>query len=215
MTGVQTCALPISDLYILATNGIFRSLNNGSEWVNLETPYNTRSFYISPSGNIFGATATDVFYSLDEGDNWSYINAGITDASIRSFTADSDGNIYAGSWGAGVFHANESSLSIVDYEPDVPSVFELFQNYPNPFNPTTNIRYMIPVRSFVTLTIYDLLGREVDQLVNRNLSSGNYTVQWNASAIPSGIYFYTLQAHPQSESSIPAYLETRKLVLLQ
>jgi hypothetical protein len=72
--------------------------------------------------------------------------------------------------------------------------FELSQNYPNPFNPVTTIRYKIPDQSFATLKVFDLLGREISTLVNEEKSAGNYEVKFNASSLPSGIYFYRLQS---------------------
>lgn len=75
-----------------------------------------------------------------------------------------------------------------------PTFFELFQNYPNPFNPTTSIEYSISNSLFVTLKIYDVLGNEVLTLVNKEMHTGNYKVEFNASGLPSGVYFYSLQA---------------------
>ena len=72
--------------------------------------------------------------------------------------------------------------------------FELSQNYPNPFNPVTTIRYKIPEQSFTKLKVFDLLGREISTLVNEEKSAGNYEVEFNASSLPSGIYFYRLQS---------------------
>jgi DNA-binding beta-propeller fold protein YncE len=75
-----------------------------------------------------------------------------------------------------------------------PTNFELSQNYPNPFNPTTNIKFNIAKSGFVTLKVYDILGKEVAQLVNENLTSGAYTVTFNASNLASGTYIYRLDA---------------------
>jgi lipopolysaccharide export system protein LptA len=83
--------------------------------------------------------------------------------------------------------------------------FTLFQSTPNPFNPSTTIRYSIPKPSEVTLTIYDLLGREIETLVNKIQNPGEYSVRWNGQGYPSGIYICHLQAGD--------YTETRKLVL--
>jgi hypothetical protein len=77
----------------------------------------------------------------------------------------------------------------------IPLKFALEQNYPNPFNPTTTIEYQIPSQSLVTLKVYDLLGREVAMLVNERKDAGRYSVQWNATALSSGIYFYRLEAN--------------------
>ncbi|HMD13010.1 MAG TPA: T9SS type A sorting domain-containing protein, partial [Bacteroidota bacterium] len=76
----------------------------------------------------------------------------------------------------------------------VPSSFKLLQNYPNPFNPTTQISYTLARASTVTLTIYDILGREVTTLVNEKQEPGNHSVSWNALTVPSGVYFYTLRS---------------------
>lgn len=83
----------------------------------------------------------------------------------------------------------------------------LFQakNYPNPFNPATTISYTLPEATFVSLTVYDRLGREVQVLVNDNKSSGTHTVEFNADSLPSGIYFYRIKT--------PAHTEVMKMIL--
>jgi hypothetical protein len=83
----------------------------------------------------------------------------------------------------------------------------LEQNYPNPFNPTTTIQYSIARSEWTQVKIFDVLGREVATLVNETKPPGTYTVQWNASGIPSGVYFYRLQSG--------AYTETKKLIMMQ
>jgi Putative multicopper oxidases len=89
----------------------------------------------------------------------------------------------------------------------VPGRFSLGQNFPNPFNPTTTISFALPSRSFVSLKVFDLLGREVATIVSEEMSAGSYSKQWNAANISSGIYFYRLQAG--------SFTETKKLVLLR
>jgi len=85
--------------------------------------------------------------------------------------------------------------------------FSLAQNYPNPFNPTTNIQYSIPKQAHVTLRVYDVLGNEVETLVNRNLGAGVYNTNFNGSKLSSGIYFYTLTADN--------FTATKKLMLVK
>lgn len=75
-----------------------------------------------------------------------------------------------------------------------PKVYALLQNYPNPFNPATTIRYQLPGRSYVTLRVYDILGREVATLVEATEAPGYRSVSFNAAGLPSGIYFYRLSA---------------------
>jgi len=99
------------------------------------------------------------------------------------------------------------STAVNESTSNTPEKYELFQNYPNPFNPTTTITYSLPKSSFVTLTIYDLLGREVTTLVNEEKHSGTYKVTWNAQNKPSGIYFYKITAG--------GYSKINKMILLK
>ena len=75
-----------------------------------------------------------------------------------------------------------------------PKKYELSQNYPNPFNPVTNIQFDIPKEGFVTLKVYDILGREVRNIVNEFKQAGSYIVSFDGSALASGIYFYRLES---------------------
>lgn len=102
-----------------------------------------------------------------------------------------------------------------DYESVRTTSFSLAQNYPNPFNPTTAISYQLPALSgvegsavsFVTLKVFDVLGREVATLVNEKLSPGLHKTVWNAANFPSGVYFYRLQTDGKGL--------TRKLLLVK
>ena len=77
---------------------------------------------------------------------------------------------------------------------EMPKEYSLNSNFPNPFNPTTQISYQIPKNGFVNLVVYNALGQEVEVLVNQHQSSGKYSVQFNASSLPSGVYIYKLNA---------------------
>ena len=88
-----------------------------------------------------------------------------------------------------------------------PTNYALLQNYPNPFNPVTVINYQLPMTSNVKLSIYDALGQEVNILVNESQSAGDYKVEWNASAYPSGVYFYTLEAG--------SFVSNKKMMLIK
>jgi hypothetical protein len=81
----------------------------------------------------------------------------------------------------------------------VPEKFGLSQNYPNPFNPTTKINFDLPVNSKVSLKIYDITGREISMLLNETKDAGFYSVSFNASGFPSGVYFYKLVTQNFSE----------------
>lgn len=87
-------------------------------------------------------------------------------------------------------YSPEMNVTITGY----PVSYSLEQNFPNPFNPNTMISYQLPMNSIVTLKIYDILGKEVETLVNGEQESGVYSIQWNAKGLASGMYFYTLRA---------------------
>ncbi len=100
----------------------------------------------------------------------------------------------------------EPTATDVQVPKKIPKSFGLFQNYPNPFNPGTTIKYELPRTSHVTLTVYDLLGKEVATLVNAVQEPGYKSVEWNAVGVASGVYFYRLRAGE--------FVQTRKLLLL-
>jgi hypothetical protein len=114
-----------------------------------------------------------------------------------------------------------SAIGIEPISSKIPERFALYQNYPNPFNPVTKIKFAIPLTpqsplkggirgvkgGFVTMKVYDILGREVAVLVNEQLKPGNYEVEWDASAYSSGLYLYRLESED--------YTETKKMLLLK
>lgn len=95
-------------------------------------------------------------------------------------------------------YSNESyvlgQVSIDDEKEIVPNKFELLQNYPNPFNPSTTIKFNLTKSSYVTINVYDILGRKVESLVNNQLPAGYHHVVWNAGNVSSGMYFYRIEA---------------------
>ena len=90
---------------------------------------------------------------------------------------------------------------------EIPKVFVLDQNYPNPFNPSTKIKYSVPLSSNVTIKVFDILGNEIETLVNEDKTIGTYEITWHAANLPSGIYLYKLQAGP--------FTEIKKTILLK
>lgn len=89
----------------------------------------------------------------------------------------------------------KNGITVVGEAPEqIPLTFQLLQNYPNPFNPTTTIRYSIPESAIVELTIYNVLGREIAELVNQFQQAGSYSVDFHAEDVSSGVYFYQLKA---------------------
>ena len=113
-----------------------------------------------------------------------------------------------------VYTTTEDEVKVFAYSSVLPikinefkNHFQLKQNYPNPFNPSTTIKYSIPQESHVSLRIYDVLGREIVTLVNREQKAGYYEVDWNAVNNSSGVYFYKIQAGD--------FVDTKKMILLR
>jgi hypothetical protein len=114
----------------------------------------------------------------------------------------------------GVKVYKDSSRIIVIHSPSsiaeqmaLPSQYALFQNYPNPFNPSTKIKYSVPQSSQVQIKVFDVLGNEIETLVNEEKPAGTYEITWYAEQLPSGVYFYQLKAGD--------YVNTKKMVLLK
>jgi hypothetical protein len=116
-----------------------------------------------------------------------------------------------GSFGSGIFSRvsieGTNLVSVSNTGTSVPKTFSILQNYPNPFNPVTIIKYSLPAKSKVKLIIYNSLGVKVKQLVNEDKPIGTYTIEFDASNLPSGIYFYKLQ--------IQNFTQTKKMILLK
>ena len=116
----------------------------------------------------------------------------------------SDSLLLSRSDGISVYHILPTSVS---RNGNIPLKFELKQNYPNPFNPTTTISFSLPSKSYVTLKVFDLLGKEVYSFISEELPAGIYERQWCANALSSGVYFCRIQAG--------SFSDTKKLILLR
>ncbi len=145
---------------------------------------------------------------------------GLGDDKINALAIQSDGKIIAAGaslynnfydlYGFSVVRYTGSSVTAIkSFNPanNIPTDYSLFQNYPNPFNPTTTIEFSIPKSEFVTLNVFDVIGRKVASLVNENKEAGKYSIIFNGSKLSSGIYFYRLQAGN--------YSAVKKLILLK
>jgi len=139
----------------------------------------------------FGGSGVDIGYSVEETADGGYIITGRT----QSFGAGA-GDVW-------LIKLETDSPSVVkNYSDLIPEIFCLSQNYPNPFNPSTKINWQVPVGSWQTLKIYDVLGNEVATLIDEYKPTGSYEVEWNASGLPSGVYFYQLKTK--------GYVETKR-----
>jgi photosystem II stability/assembly factor-like uncharacterized protein len=164
------------------------------------------------------AEVTNYLFELDTTDQFSapvFSDSTITDTTLL-YTSLSLNEKYwwrvkaLNSIGWGNFSEVRTFNTIVTNLEDknqLPIVFSLEQNYPNPFNPVTMIRYSVPERSNVSLKIFNPLGEEIEILIEESKETGTYEVVWNAEELPSGVYFYKIQAGD--------YVDTKKMVLLK
>jgi sugar lactone lactonase YvrE len=148
-----------------------------------------------PNGNILIGNGTTSSVKLF-GSNGNY---------IEDFIPNGSGNLLTPN-AILIREVNPSSVSGDENSSDLNN-FVLEQNYPNPFNPTTNIRFRIADREFTTLNVYNILGNEVTTLVNKELAAGEHEITFDASNLPSGIYFYQLKAG--------SFMQTNKMVYLK
>ncbi len=125
-------------------------------------------------------------------------------------------------WQIGYAWSDDGPASVLNSTKPVPHEFTLEQNYPNPFNPSTTIRYSLPHRAIVTLTIFDVLGGRVALLKNGEQEAGYHEVVFHATGLPSGVYFYRMQVRPldsaigrDSKGRAGEFAQTGKLLLLQ
>lgn len=179
---------------------IYKSTNGGANWVDVNLPGSGYfvSFHMA-SANVGYASNWDVTYkTLDGGMTWYEQNTVLPNTSIKDIEfapGSTSVGWMCGSYGAMVY-TNNSGGGFIGIEPisgSVPEKYSLSQNYPNPFNPTTNIKLQIPKEGFVKLTVFDVTGKEIALLVNEELNAGEYKVDFNATGLASGLYFYKLE----------------------
>ncbi len=199
------------NIFAGTSGGIFLSTDNGSHWNTINnglTNLEIASLAITEE-NIFACTdgKGEVFLSKDNGSTWNAINDSLTNAAIYSL-AISENYVFAGTRNSIWRRPLTELITDVNENRNYFSTsFSLKQNYPNPFNPNTRIRYTLPEANYVSLKIYDLLGKEITILVDRTQSVGSYTYEFDGSNLSSGVYIYRLQAGE--------FTETKKLMLMK
>jgi len=197
--------------------GVFRSSNNGDNWIPINnglTSVETRALAINSYDFVFVSSAEGVFRSTNDGNMWTQINSGLSDYSFVSVLAINPSDYIFTVVSHDVYRSVNPTTDIVNEVDNFPSTFSLTQNFPNPFNPVTTITYDIPQTEFVTLKVFDILGREVATLVNEEKPAGSYEVQFTANGLTSGIYFYQLKVYP-ANGGVGDYSETKKMILLK
>jgi ligand-binding sensor domain-containing protein len=222
--------LPSNYVRAIAIDGV------GNKWIGTDggglakfdgvnwTVYNTsnsglpsnyvRAIAIDGVGNKWIGTDGGGLTKFD-GTNWTVYrtsNSGLPYDYVFAIAIDGVGNKWIGTGGGGLAVYREGGVIIPPVEVkeksnEIPKKFSLYQNYPNPFNPTTTIEFDIPERTNVKLTIYDILGREIETLIDKELEPGKYKINFTATNLPSGVYFYTLKT--------PKFTKTNKMLLIK
>lgn len=182
-------------------DGLYRSTDNGVNWTKTSFPgsfvYELR---IDDGNNIFATSyAAGVFLSTDNGNTWT--NLGLGGFGLSSLLIVPNGSsadrsatstLYTGTVNGAIYKAASNVTGVKTEGSKIPTEFNLGQNYPNPFNPSTMINVAIPKAGSYKMQVFDVTGQIVATLMEGEYQPGNLKVEFNASTIPSGIYFYRL-----------------------
>jgi hypothetical protein len=225
---VDTVGLPSSVHYfnvmkpgidgeVFGTNNVSLYRHSAGVWSQVPLPSSHISkFTVDKKGTIFVVTTTlSGFFYIDAGISMSTDNGStwtaLTHDTIQVDALHSRGDTsYALLEGGGLYTLTRNGIvtSVLPRQgTQLPSTYELSQNYPNPFNPTTDVRFRVAGFEFVTLTVYDVLGQRVATLVSEVKQPGEYSVKWDASRFPSGVYFYQLRTK--------SFMDVKKMVLMK
>lgn len=200
-------------------SGILYTTNGGTNWTNWTSVPGTGSidgFAVGYNmGELNYIRGSSIYQTTDAGASWINVHTiNGTYFHMQKARASGDYNIWA-VWNSSTSSTSSTSgiskfnspIGVRPISSEVPNSNTLYQNYPNPFNPGSKIKFQTAKFGAVKLTVFDELGREVSILVNEQLKPGSYEVEWDASAYPSGVYFYKLLAGD--------YKVTRKMVLIK
>ena len=201
-----------SSLYFAATGSsvTYASTNHGATWISMGNGMGTcTSFALSGSNLFAGSFFGGVYLFNDSSRNWQLADSGLPSSNAIYALNINSGYLFAGT-ANGIWRRPLSEM-ITSADDDSrrisPMKFSLDQNFPEPFNPSTQITYTLAKSTNVSLKIYDILGREIATMVNGKNQPGEHTITWNASNVPSGVYFYRLTAGD--------FVQTKKMVLMK
>ena len=181
-----------------SVNNLFAAVS--ADLVSGDTLWTTRPKYLNPWPLTWGSPLVydNKLYLAKDGEGVFCYDAGEVNQSWPMV----GGNIHATN-----SYYEPLLIGVKNEVAGIPELYLLDQNYPNPFNPSTNIKYHIPFESHVSLKVYDILGKEVAHLVNKNHQPGSYSVEFNAKNLSSGVYIYTIKAGD--------FLQSRKMLVMK
>lgn len=182
--------------YATADSGkIYKTINGGANFTNITTNTNKKlnSIKATDLNKILsvGNNGT-IISSVDGGINWSNQTSGTINNLNKIIFINATTGFIVGDVGT-ILKTTTGGVGITRLESSVPNNYSLSQNYPNPFNPSTKIRFDLPKSSLTKLTIYDITGKVIDELINSELLPGAYEITWDATNNSSGVYFYRIE----------------------
>jgi photosystem II stability/assembly factor-like uncharacterized protein len=195
---------------------VYKTTNGGSNWASKLDDSSSAFhsvFFVNPNtGFVVGYLNSNYAKTTNAGETWSVYNSYLFNGLYSVYFIDANTGVAVGYYRIIRTTNGGEPIGIKPISSEIPKTFSLFQNFPNPFNPVTRIKYDIPpskgARGMMTkLIIFDVLGKEVQTLVNQHLSPGTYEVNFDGSNFSSGVYYYRLDAGD--------YTETRKMVLIK
>jgi photosystem II stability/assembly factor-like uncharacterized protein len=212
--GLKAYFYDINTGYMFKSNGDFRATNNsGLNWYyNPTIPFSSiTSVHLNSGTNIFmsGKSTSNIpciAKSTNGGVNWAITNIPNVSNVNKVFLINQTTGWAACDNGL-IYKTTDGGLTNIASENNVSAKYKVYQNYPNPFNPTTYVKFSILNSGDVKIVVYDLMGREVQTLVNERLQPGTYETTFDGSNLTSGVYFYRIFTE--------GYTETRKMLLLK
>jgi photosystem II stability/assembly factor-like uncharacterized protein len=178
-----------------ALGTVIKTVNGGLDWSSLVSGtvegLNTVFFVNDLTGFAGGSTGL-IIRTINGGMSWELSSSGVNSEIFDILFLNQNIGYANGKNGLILKTTTGGIIGIEPFSSDIPKTYELYQNYPNPFNPSTNIRFAVSRAAYVKLSVYDMLGRELEILVSENLKPATYEVKWNAGKYSSGIYFYRL-----------------------
>jgi len=191
VTGPATLAPGATGTYTLSVNRSSGSITHGG--IDIAVSSGTLGIGTSTGIKILGSEVVHSAQFTAATTKTFTLTAPSTPGTITIYCTGAAGTTNPPNWNHGA-NFTVNVVSSINQIEEVATTYSLAQNFPNPFNPTTNISFGIPKFEFVKITIYDLTGRMVQELVNSNLAAGKYNASWDAANYASGVYFYKIQA---------------------
>jgi photosystem II stability/assembly factor-like uncharacterized protein len=198
---------------------IFRTTDYGMMWNDIsgnipDVPVNSIIIDYDKDSTLYVGTDAGVFYTDDLGNTWGVLGSDLPNSPVFDINYHQPTRkLVAGTHGRSLFEFDLSSITSMEDENNIiVKGFELYQNYPNPFNPGTRIAFTLASDSNVKISIYNIVGQKIVDIINNNYQAGKHDVYFNGSDLSSGIYFYKITA---SSSDGRTYSNIKKMILMK